>query len=502
LPLRVTATGNAMDYDYAYDANGNVERIYDYVTGTPTPRHRWMGYDGLDRLTSVASAVFGGSDHTHRFTYDALDNLESWKHAGVKDYADYVYDQQNRLTNIRNTAGATVVGLIYDPQGNLQNKNGQGYEFDYGNRLRSVAGKESYRYDGLGRRVQTTSTDGKTTVWQYSQSGQMLFWSDWGGPGGQGQQTHENVYLAGSLIAIIDHAWPSNAVLATKYQHTDALGSPVAVTNAAGQVIERVDYEPWGAVIGNPTRSGMGYTGHVMDGSTGLTYMQQRYYDPSLGRFLSTDPVQPDPMDGGNFNRYWYAANNPYFYRDPDGRYVCKASKAECVDFNRAMQSARTALSSSKLSTAEREALQRAVDFYGEEGDEKVTIEFGDIKDGDANISVQQDGTATVKFDPKKLARSNESNSMHSLAKAIVHEGDHGANDRDRGEPVGTREERTQAEVSAYTAQAYYQKATGFVDIGMNGWAAWSGINHDVIKKQADLSVMAACGSSTEGSCK
>ena len=321
LPQRVSATGNAMDYEYGYDPNGNVAHVLDHVTGTPTARHRWMTYDNLDRLTSVASAVFGGSDHTHRFTYDALDNLESWKHAGVKDYADYVYDAQNRLTNIRNTAGATVVGIDYDEQGNLRNKNGQGYIFDFGNRLRSATGKEAYRYDGLGRRVQTTATNGKTTLWQYTQGGQMLFSSDWGDPASPAQQTHENVYLAGSVVAIIDHAWPSNAVLATKYQHTDALGSPVAVTNASGQVIERMDYEPWGAIIGKPNHNGIGYTGHVMDGATGLTYMQQRYYDQSIGRFLSVDPVTAHAKPGQNFNRYWYAANNPYKFVDPDGRW-------------------------------------------------------------------------------------------------------------------------------------------------------------------------------------
>lgn len=321
LPQRVTATGNVMDYEYGYDPNGNVSQILDHVTGTPTARHRWMSYDNLDRLTSVASAVFGGSDHTHRFTYDALDNLKSWKHAGVKDYAEYVYDAQNhRLTSIRNTAGATVVGLAYDPQGNLQNKNGQGYVFDFGNRLRSATLQETYRYDGLGRRVQTNSANGKTSLWQYTQSGQMLFSSDWGDPASPAQQTHENVYLAGSVVAIIDHAWPSNAVLATKYQHTDALGSPVAVTNASGQVIERMDYEPWGAVIGKPNHNGIGYTGHVMDGATGLTYMQQRYYDQSIGRFLSVDPVTAHEKPGHNFNRYWYANNNPYKFVDPDGR--------------------------------------------------------------------------------------------------------------------------------------------------------------------------------------
>ncbi|PPT26960.1 hypothetical protein XabCFBP2524_22360, partial [Xanthomonas axonopodis pv. begoniae] len=103
------------------------------------------------------------------------------------------------------------------------------------------------------------------------------------------------------------------------YQHTDALGSPVATTNAAGQVVERTQYEPYGAAIGK-TVDGVGYTGHAMDGGTGLIYMQQRYYDPTIPRFLSVDPIAADAATGGNVNRYWYAANNPYKFIDPDGR--------------------------------------------------------------------------------------------------------------------------------------------------------------------------------------
>lgn len=316
LPAQVISAG-VSNYTYNYDNNGNVTNIWDLARGDHYSR--WLQYDQLDRLTAAGSGSFGG-DAWHRMTYDALDNLKSWKLAGVKDYADYIYDAQNRLTNIRNTAGATVVGIDYDEQGNLRNKNGQGYVFDFGNRLRSATGKETYRYDGLGRRVQTTATNGKTTLWQYTQGGQMLFSSDWGDPASPAQQTHEHVYLAGSIVAIIDHAWPSNAVLATKYQHTDALGSPVAVTNASGQVIERMDYEPWGAIIGRPNHNGIGYTGHVMDDATGLTYMQQRYYDQSVGRFLSVDPVTADSGTGANFNRYKYAANSPYRFVDPDGR--------------------------------------------------------------------------------------------------------------------------------------------------------------------------------------
>ena len=46
----------------------------------------------------------------------------------------------------------------------------------------------------------------------------------------------------------------------------------------------------------------------------------QRYYDQSIGRFLSVDPVTADAKKGGNFNRYWYANDNPYKFVDPDGR--------------------------------------------------------------------------------------------------------------------------------------------------------------------------------------
>jgi RHS repeat-associated protein len=53
---------------------------------------------------------------------------------------------------------------------------------------------------------------------------------------------------------------------------------------------------------------------------SGLVYLQARYYDPQLGRFLSTDPVDPDPQTGMNFNRYAYAENNPYSRIDRNGR--------------------------------------------------------------------------------------------------------------------------------------------------------------------------------------
>jgi len=104
------------------------------------------------------------------------------------------------------------------------------------------------------------------------------------------------------------------------YIHTDALGSVVAESDANGNVIKRHDYEPYGGVVGGQVTDGPGYTGHVSDSATGLSYMQQRYMDPQLGVFLSVDPVTAYEQPVGQFNRYRYAAGNPYRYVDPDGR--------------------------------------------------------------------------------------------------------------------------------------------------------------------------------------
>ncbi|MFC3654570.1 RHS repeat-associated core domain-containing protein [Xanthomonas hyacinthi] len=104
-----------------------------------------------------------------------------------------------------------------------------------------------------------------------------------------------------------------------RYVHTDGLGSVVLVTDKDRNIIERSEYEPYGSLLNRPLTDGPGYTGHVMDATTGLTYMQQRYYDQSIGRFLSSDPISAISADA-SFNRYRYANNNPYKFTDPDGR--------------------------------------------------------------------------------------------------------------------------------------------------------------------------------------
>jgi RHS repeat-associated protein len=121
--------------------------------------------------------------------------------------------------------------------------------------------------------------------------------------------------LEAQLVA--ERSKPINsATVTTRYQHSDLRGSPTVVTNAAGTQIERSIEQPFGAPYDGIYRDGPGFTGHATDAASGLSYMQQRYYDLIAIRFLSVDPAQSE------FSRYSYGANNPYKYVDPDGREI------------------------------------------------------------------------------------------------------------------------------------------------------------------------------------
>lgn len=114
------------------------------------------------------------------------------------------------------------------------------------------------------------------------------------------------------------------------YEHSDPLGSPVTVTNNWGSIQSRERYTPFGMARDKPSflDDHGGFTGHLKDSATGLTYMQARYYDPAMGRFLSVDPVTfMDTGDPRYFNRYAYAGNDPINHLDPDGQAIGKAIK-------------------------------------------------------------------------------------------------------------------------------------------------------------------------------
>lgn len=311
LPERSTDVG-VLDDRYTYDQNANVTGIADLIAGSVTGRT--MSYDGLDRLTSTAAPNLWG---TAGYTYDALDNLTSTTISAGGTARTSVHNidpATNRLASIVGTAPYNFA-YGYDDQGNIIQRGAQSYLFDQGNRMTLATGKATYGYDGLGHRFTMVGTDGVNRVQVYSQDGQLLY----GGP--TGSIGTKYVFLHKHVIAEVD----GNGV---KYSHTDGLGSPVVQTDSLGAVVSRTRYEPYGLASAGTLKT-IGFTGHVNDSDTGLTYMQQRYYDPVAGRMLSIDPVTTDANTGGAFNRYNYANNNPYRYIDPDGRFPFESGIVE-----------------------------------------------------------------------------------------------------------------------------------------------------------------------------
>jgi RHS repeat-associated protein len=118
------------------------------------------------------------------------------------------------------------------------------------------------------------------------------------------------------LITTMTHAGTRH------YYYTDPQGTVLAEADVSGNITATYDYAPYGTAVANmsPAPDGPGYTGHVNDPDSGLVYMQARYYDPAVGRFLSSDPAPPVASDLFNFNRYDYTNNNPVINIDVDGR--------------------------------------------------------------------------------------------------------------------------------------------------------------------------------------
>jgi len=106
------------------------------------------------------------------------------------------------------------------------------------------------------------------------------------------------------------------------YVHQDHLGSTVALSDAAGGEVGRVQYDPYGEVLTSTlpvTLTDRLFTGQRLDSSSGLYYYNARYYDPHLGRFVSADTLVPEAGNPQDLNRYAYVRDNPLRYTDPSG---------------------------------------------------------------------------------------------------------------------------------------------------------------------------------------
>ncbi|WP_254460905.1 RHS repeat-associated core domain-containing protein [Xanthomonas sacchari] len=254
---------------------------------------------------------------------------------------------------------------------------------------------------------------------------------------------------------------------------------------------------PFGSLLNPQKADGPGYTGHVEDATTGLTYMQQRYYDSGIERFLSIDPVMTR-QNGANFNRYAYAANNPFSAIDPDGRYVCKGSKELCTGIRKALRSIAQS-ARAQTGTLIKDARSAAVaNFYGKEGvDNGVAVNDTDIEAYGKAETIGSTTTVSFNMSAIKSMSDRDTSAQNILDATALHEGSHGVDQRERlkrglDPMTNSRKELLRGEYRAYRAEAAYHESLQ-VRSPWGFWEPGTGRNESDISEQAKASVETTC---------
>jgi RHS repeat-associated protein len=304
----VTGGATVQSLAYSFDAAGDLKTANDNVDAT---RNQAFNYDALYRLTQ-ASGVYG----TYGYGYDADNNRTtlSLSSPGNSFSQTYAYAAtSNQLQGV--TQGTTVRTISYTADGNTAADNlGTGAVFTYGynndNRMvqASLGGatQASYTLNCLGQRVIKSAVTSGTTDFHYDRAGHLIAESD-----GTGNVLREYVFLGDTPVAFVTPTGGIDII------HTDHLGTPQKMTDATQAVVwDGGASDPFMMSALPPTPAiGLRLPGQYFDGETGLHYNYFRDYDPSLGRYVQSDPVGL----GGGINTYAYVGHRPTLLTDPLG---------------------------------------------------------------------------------------------------------------------------------------------------------------------------------------
>lgn len=281
---------------YRWYSNGLLESREQYGTDGILTKQSF-GYDQLDRLSSVEQG-----QQLSSYSYDALGNIiakpgvnGTYSYGGIPNAGPHAVSE------------AAGVSYQYDLNGNLKARGT--YRIDYTSfnkptRIESAAGETSFSY-GPDRNRYRQEQDGKITYYI---------------GGGLYEETHvSGVVSQKSYVGDFAQHIKTASDERIEYIHRDHLGSVRAITDSSGILMTKLEYTPFGEVIGDLSNTTRGFTDHEHLTESGLIHMNGRVYDPLIGRFLSPDVVVQNPMLSQSYNRYSYTLNNPLNLTDPSG---------------------------------------------------------------------------------------------------------------------------------------------------------------------------------------
>jgi len=306
---------------YAYDANGNIETIRKNGVLQET-----YHYDVLNQLVRADSAA---QNKSFVYAYDAGGNILS-----VKEYAyttgalgtavktvNYGYTDGTWKDLLTSYAGQTIT---YDGIGNpLSYRDGLSMTWRNGRELASLTKNgvtASYLYDESGLRTKKTVGG---VVTNYHVINGVLY--------GEYTGSHRLLYMfdeAGTRYSFLYNG-------STYYYVFNGQGDVIGITDGYGNMLARYTYDAWGKpltitdgagndVSGNASHianvNPFRYRGYYYDKESGLYYLQSRYYDPVVGRFINADGIGGKVGELGSHNIFAYCENNPIHRFDPIGQ--------------------------------------------------------------------------------------------------------------------------------------------------------------------------------------
>ncbi|MDR3615538.1 MAG: RHS repeat-associated core domain-containing protein [Candidatus Obscuribacterales bacterium] len=316
----------------SYDALNRLSNIY--LNGSTTAAAA-LAYDELSRRTSLT--YNNGASVGYSYASPVINDLTNIVHnfVGSNVAFGYGYNLDHEITGQSVTDGSyqwqpTVGSVAYGTAtsvneypsvgGTTYSYNGDAcltgngvwtFGYDTEDHLTSASKtgtSVAYVYDGFHRQAQkSVTTSGGTVASRYIYSGWQRI-ADYDGVAGTLQNRY--VYTDGLDEPLIQ---VTSAGVVT-YYHANAQGSIIGVSNSAGAVTSKNLYGTFGETVG-VSGTTFGFTGQRYDGDTGLYYYKNRYYSPTIGRFLQTDPL--GYVD--DLNIYSYVSNNPFTSTDPLG---------------------------------------------------------------------------------------------------------------------------------------------------------------------------------------